>query len=173
MHGLEQLHGDRFHIDNIGHFVDQHDEFVTAPAGDGVDGTHRGAQRISHRDQHAVAGSVAELVVVDLEVINVDHDDAQAAAITTNARQRLGDAVVEQCAIGQSGELIVGGEKTELLFFFAQRLHARFELTGAGDEATLKFACRCLQRVNHTLLGDQRFACRELFFTSNRRQAIR
>ena len=49
--------------------------------------------------------------VVDLpEPVQVDQDDGRATAVPFDLRGRLGDPVREQRAVGQVGELVVGGQ---------------------------------------------------------------
>ena len=70
-----------------GHLVDpvdlaDHHELVAAEAGHGVGGAHALSQPVGGLHQQLVAGAVAEAVVDDLEVVEVEeeHDDLGAAA---------------------------------------------------------------------------------------------
>jgi len=50
---------------------------------------------------------VAEAVVDRLEVVEVDEEDADAAATPGRAGDRVGDAVAEEGAVGEAGERVV------------------------------------------------------------------
>ena len=60
------------------------DELVAAEAGDQVAGAHGGAQPVGHLDEQLVAGGVAERVVDDLEVVEVEEEAGQAAGAGRN-----------------------------------------------------------------------------------------
>ena len=89
----------------------QDGELVAAEAGHDVGRTQHAAQPLGDAAEQAIAGAVAERVVDDLEVVEVDeqHGDAPAGA------QRAAEALHEQLAIGQAGERVVVGLPGELL----------------------------------------------------------
>ena len=87
--------GDRDRLGLVGEAVDQDPELVAAEAGDDVAGAQVGAQARRHRPQQGVAGVVAEAVVDQLEVVEVEEEDPDrragdggAAAARRRARRR-------------------------------------------------------------------------------------
>ena len=87
------------------------DELVATEAGDQVSGAHRGAQPGRHLDEQLVAGGVAEGVVDDLEVVEVEEEAGQAAGAGPEA---LGHVLGQQRAVGQPGQRVVVGLVGEL-----------------------------------------------------------
>ena len=55
----------------IGEIGEHDDELVTPESGD-QGGVHEGLQRPRHRDQELISSTVAETIVHDLEVVQVD-----------------------------------------------------------------------------------------------------
>ena len=72
--------GDRHRLVLVGEAVDQDPELVAAEAGDDVAGAQVGAQPRRHRAQQLVAGVVAEAVVDQLEVVEVEEEDPDRRA---------------------------------------------------------------------------------------------
>src|SRR5581483_12469567 len=71
--------------------AEQHGELLAAVAGDDVAGAQHREPRGHHRLQDAVARLVALLVVEDLEVVEVEHGDAERLAVAPAA----GDAALQ------------------------------------------------------------------------------
>ena len=94
---------------------DEDAELVAADAGHGVLAADARAQPFRRRDQQLVAGLVAERVVHELEVVDVEHDHAHAVVGSRASEQRLGDAVLEQRTVGEPGQRVVEGEVAQLL----------------------------------------------------------
>ena len=67
------------------------------------------------RDQQQVARGVAEAVVDSFEVIQIEEQDGQLAAIAIGARLGVHDAVVKQRPVGQAGQPIMEGAMDQLL----------------------------------------------------------
>ena len=82
------------------------DELVAAEAGDQVAGAHRRAQPVGHLDEQLVAGGVAERVVDDLEVVQVQEQAGQPAA---PGRNRSATSLASSVAVGQAGQRVVVG----------------------------------------------------------------
>ena len=78
--------GDRDRLAFVGEAVDQDPELVAAEAGDDVAGPQVGAQPRRHRPQQGVAGVVAEAVVDQLEVVEVEEEDPDRRAGDGRAR---------------------------------------------------------------------------------------
>ena len=72
--------GDRDRLLLVGEAVDQDAELVAAEAGDDVAGAQVGAQARGDRAQQLVAGVVAEAVVDQLEVVEVEEEDPDRRA---------------------------------------------------------------------------------------------
>ena len=91
-------------------------ELVPAETGCGVLPAQAGADALSDRGEQFVAGSMAERVVDELEVIEVGEEDGQLIDRTAGgACERVRDPVREQCPVGKSRERIVEGLVLELL----------------------------------------------------------
>ena len=71
--------GDRHRLVLVGEAVDQDAELVAAEAGDDVAGAQVGAEARRDRAQQLVAGVVAEAVVDQLEVVEVEEEDPDRA----------------------------------------------------------------------------------------------
>ena len=84
--------GDRDRLVLVGEAVDQDAELVAAEAGDDVAGAQVGAQPRRDRPQQLVAGVVAEAVVDQLEVVEVEEEDADRRAGRGAAPQRVARA---------------------------------------------------------------------------------
>ena len=72
--------GDRHRLVLVGEAVDEDAELVAAEAGDDVAGAQVGAQPRRDRAQQLVAGVVAEAVVDQLEVVEVEEEDPDRRA---------------------------------------------------------------------------------------------
>ena len=66
-------------------------------------------------DEDLVAGGVAEGVVDRLEVVEVEEDDREPAAVATGAGDGVADALAEQRAVGEAGDGVVEGLVGELV----------------------------------------------------------
>lgn len=84
--------------------LDQHREFIAADPSHHVSRPHAGGQSVSDGDQDAVSGGMAETVVDEFEIVEVQRHDGHRPAILDAQRQRLGQPVAEQCPVGQPGQ---------------------------------------------------------------------
>ncbi|HEX2160445.1 MAG TPA: hypothetical protein VHF88_01325 [Thermoleophilaceae bacterium] len=82
-------------------------ELVAAEAGDEVGWTQHSAQPLGDGDQQLVAGLVAERVVDQLEVVDVEEGDREATVAGARVAQRPAESAPEERAVRQSGERIV------------------------------------------------------------------
>ena len=87
--GRRDAVGDRHRLVLVGEAVDQDPELVAAEAGDDVAGAQVRAQPRGDRAQQLVAGVVAEAVVDQLEVVEVEEDDPDRGAGDRRPLQRL------------------------------------------------------------------------------------
>ena len=111
--GIEKPLRDRRGVFCAGDLREQHGEFVAAEPGGGIAVAQAGEQASRHALQHPVAGRVAQAVVDRLEVIQVQHHDGGHALFAAGQRQRLGEPVAEEFAVGQVGQRVVGGPMAE------------------------------------------------------------
>jgi MFS family permease len=90
-------------------------ELLAAVTGDPVAGTLDDArQGAGHAPQAFVAALVAVGVVVQLEVIDVDHEQGQGAGFPRGATPLHGQAVVKTAAVGHAGQAVAQGHAFEL-----------------------------------------------------------
>ena len=82
------------------------DELVAAEPGDQVAGADGGAQPLGDLDEQLVTGGVAERVVDDLEVVQVEE---QAGEVSAAGHEPAGDVLRQQRAVGQLGQRVVVG----------------------------------------------------------------
>ena len=94
--------------------AEQEQELVAALAGEQVAGARGHRQPLGRLAQYLVAAGVAERVVDELEAVEVDVDEPDGAAAAPRARERLGEVLLEQRAVGQAGQPVVVGEVRDL-----------------------------------------------------------
>ena len=99
----------------VPHALAEHRELVAAEAGDHVLRAQHGAQARADRAQQLVAGVVAERVVEHLQVVDVEEEQREAAALRVGARDRVAEALEQQGAVGQAGERVVQGVVADAL----------------------------------------------------------
>ena len=119
--------GDRDRLAVVGEPVDQDPELVAAEAGDDVAGAQVGAQPRRDGAQQGVAGVVAEAVVDQLEVVEVEEEDPDRRAGDRGAAERVVDRVDEAEPVGQAGEGVVEDA-------VAERLVGGVALEGVGED---------------------------------------
>ena len=90
-----------------------HGELVAAEAGDHVAGAQHAAQALGDDLEQAVAGAVAERVVDDLEVVEVDEQHRDLERLRRRRSASL-QALQEERAVRQAGERVVVGLVVEL-----------------------------------------------------------
>ena len=88
----------------------QHHKLVATLPAHGVRTAHAGRQALRHRLQQAVANAVAEGIVDQLEVVQIEKQHAQMATAPLGHGNRLADPVVEQHPVGQVGEKVMLGQ---------------------------------------------------------------
>ena len=72
------------------------------------------ADPVGRLREHAVAGEVADLVVDRLEVVEVEHDEREAAAVALRARHLPRERLVEVAPVVEAGERVEVGELARL-----------------------------------------------------------
>ena len=96
----------------LGH---QKHEFVAAQSRDRVPFLDTGGQPLGGDLQQTISDVVAEGVVDQLEVVEIDERQAERPLVPVCQRQRLLQTVLEQVAVGETGELVVIRLMLELL----------------------------------------------------------
>ena len=92
---------------SAGEVGEQHRELVAAEPRGRVAGSEQAFEPAGHGAQQCVAGGVAEAVVDGLEVVQVEQQDRHREAVAAPPAQGVRDAVGEERAVGQPGELVV------------------------------------------------------------------
>ena len=105
--GLGDAVGDEHHLALGCEPLEQEREFVAAEARHRVHRAQQRAQPFPQGGEHAIAGGVAARVVDLLEVVEVEEQHGERVAGPAGALQGEVQAVQEQGAVGQAGELVV------------------------------------------------------------------
>ncbi len=126
--------GDRQRLLLVGELLDQDPELVAAEAGDGVAGAEVRAQPRRDRPQQLVALVVAEAVVDQLEVVEVEEEDAHGGSGVLGAGQRLVKGVDELGAVGKAGEGVVEDPVAKLVVGEAALDRVGEDVGGGLDE---------------------------------------
>ena len=131
---VDLLAGDAHRVFGFGE-RHQHHEFIAADARHGVVAAQVATQTQRHILEQQVADMVAERIVDRLEAIEVEEHQREVAAVALDLADHLLDAVFQQDAVGQTGEVVVQGELGQLLVGLGQR---RGELCRARLQARIQ-----------------------------------
>ena len=101
--------------------LEQDHELVATPAGHRVGCAHRTGQPLGDDHQHPVADLVPVPIVDRLEVVEVDEQECAATAAAAAAGHRMGEPLLEQPAVGETGQPVMGREVEELPRAFVQQ----------------------------------------------------
>lgn len=96
------------------HGLEDDDELVAAEAGHQVARSHLAAQALGHLLEQGVAHRVAVGIVDGLEAIEIDHQDAAAAAAALAAGHSQPQVLLQVNAVDQSGQAVLQGQAAEL-----------------------------------------------------------
>ena len=144
---LEQALGDALRGRQAGDVLDEDGELVAAQPSGGVTGAQDRPDPLGDADQQLIAGPVAEGVVDDLEVVEIDEQDGMLAGHRPLrvglALERLAQPVLEQRPVGQVGQRVVQRLVGELL------LEALPVADVAGDERD------ATELVGHVRIGEK------------------
>ena len=91
----------------VAQLVHQHGELVAAEPGGGVARAQAAREPVAHDHEQRVAGGVAEAVVDGLEVVEVDEQHRELAAVALEPGRGVVDAVAEQRLVGEPGQRVV------------------------------------------------------------------
>ena len=98
--------GDHHRFGAVVQAVEQHRELVAAEAGEHVVAAHDRLHPVRDLDEEGVAGAVAEGVVDELEVVEVEVQHADHRAVATRRRHRSLELIAERGPIRQAGQLV-------------------------------------------------------------------
>ncbi len=101
------------------------DELVAAEAGHRVGGAYHGRQPARDFLQKFIAGTVSQGIVDELEAVEIANQQRKRAHVAVGMRDGLLQAVVQQDAIRQARQCIVGGQMPQLLIRGFQAARAR------------------------------------------------
>ena len=135
----DQVVCDRDRVFGAVDVLDDHRKFITAEARDRVGAAQRPGEQFADGLDQLVAGLVAERVVHQLEIVDIDQHQRDRLAVPVCTDQRVFESVREQQAVRQVGQRIAVGEQLDLAFRHHagdNRFHAVLEyrpLDGLGD----------------------------------------
>ena len=131
-YAIDKPLGAAFHVGQGGDVRHHHDELVAAEPAQRVRAAQRLPHPFRHADQNFVAGAVAQRVVHPLEVVQVDDEHADLATVQHRLFDGVGDALAQQGAARQAGQLVVGGHVVEV----GHQLFAFRDVGSDRDEST-------------------------------------
>ncbi len=115
----------------------QQDEFIAAETRQGIGGADRAVEAPGHIDQNLITDTVPEGIVDGLETIQVDEHDCQLLAAAPGQLDIVFQAVLQQGAVGQAGERVVGGLVGQLAFVLLLLRHVLHDDGVVGNAAVL------------------------------------
>jgi hypothetical protein len=107
--------GSRGRLLRVAQVFEQDAELVATEACHRVARSQAGAQALPDRVENRVPGSVAKTIVDQLETVQIEEQNRQAAAGTLAAGQGMVDAVGKEAAVGQAGQWVGQRRLDELL----------------------------------------------------------
>ena len=113
--GMEDFLGHADHVAGLAEVLDERDEFVAAETGDGVAFPQAHSQARRSLLQQPVAERVAERIVDELEAIEIEEQQGHRLAVALRVVERVGEALVEHVAVGQSRQSVVRCDVEEVL----------------------------------------------------------
>jgi hypothetical protein len=106
----QQLLRDHGRVHLVGEVREQHRELVAAQATGGVGFAQAGGDAARQAAQQPVAYGVAQAVVDRLESVEIHEQHGQLVTPSARGREGLVQAIVEQGAVCQARQLVVGGQ---------------------------------------------------------------
>ena len=103
-------------LDAVGGVLEEDRELVATEPRSGVGRAQARLQPLADLTEHQVAGGVAERVVDRLEVVEVHEQHRNGVAAARLELERVLDAILEQCPVGEAGDGVVERLVRELLF---------------------------------------------------------
>ncbi len=115
--------------------ADEHGELLAAVARRHVGVAHRVAQRRPDAPQHVVAGLVPVAVVELLEVVEVEHDERELAAVAVDLGDLVVEVVDEGAVVVEAGETVAERRgREQRLHLVVLALHPAEEQAGEEEE---------------------------------------
>ena len=118
------------------------DELIAAEAGHGVGGAHHGRQSARDFLQKLIAGAVPQGIVDELEAVKIANQQRKRALVAVRMRDGLLQPIVQQDAIRQARQGIVGGQMPQLLIRRLQSARARRDHLFEAQHMVAAPACR-------------------------------
>ncbi len=138
----------------LGGLVIEHDgEFIAAQACHGVGFAHAGLQTMRHLDQQLIARLMPERIVDELEFVQIDVGHSHPPLVALGIAHCLVQTVNQQVAVGQAGQSVMPGAKTEqiaLALLLQMQLHADTDFFGGNR---LDQIIRAAQLEGHKLVA--------------------
>ena len=106
--GLEYLFANRRHVVRLVNFPQHQYEFIAAMSGYGIAFPYAGAQPFRHVEEHPVSCGMTETVIDQFEVVEVEEQQCHTIITAVGLHHCLLQAILEQVAVGKSGECIMG-----------------------------------------------------------------
>ena len=128
--GVENFLRHLRHVARIRQVLEQHRELVAAETRHGVALAHAGRQPPGGHPQRAVADVMPQRVVDDLETVEIEEQHRQRPVGPARPRERVLQALQEQCAVRQPREHVVVRHELQLL----ARLAALGDVADDGHE---------------------------------------
>ena len=112
-----------FDITCAGDIFDHHREFIATQPDHRVIQSHRGFQAGSDIDQHPVTCLVAQRVIDDLEIVEVDEQQRHLAPALAAGAQDHGQVIDQPAPVGQAGQCIGDSHLRQRLLLAARLGH--------------------------------------------------
>jgi len=103
-------------VDVLGLIEEQDNEFIAAEPHHGVARAYPIRHAMGDNFEEFVAGVVAEAVVDEFEIVEVDEYDGHPTIVALRVQHRLRQAILEQRAVRQPGQRIVVGHEMDAVF---------------------------------------------------------
>src|SRR3569623_1785080 len=113
--GAAHLVHDRRHLFYIEGMIEDHHELIAAAAADGVGGAQPRTQPLRYLAQQGIARGVAEGVDDTFEIVEVQEQHGDGDLLPLGREQGRLQPIVQQDAVGQARETVVGREVPQLL----------------------------------------------------------
>ncbi len=120
------------------------------------DGRHRPLDPRAELGEHGIADRVAVQVIDVLEVIQIDEHHARRTPLALGARERLGQAVAQQSAVGQTRERVMDSLVAGLLLVAEAGQRRREDVRDRAQQARLLVGHLTAGDCSQPMLGTER-----------------
>ena len=117
------------------HVVKDEGELIAADAGEGVGLAEAGFEALGNLAEEGIADAVAEAVIDQLEAVEVDIEERDFAVLAAALGEAVREAIGEQAAIGQAGEVVDERSVLQASFGVASGAIAALQFGEHGVEA--------------------------------------